>query len=97
MLMTGSKFLINTSIIIDVFDGNNDIAEKINKLGGFYISSIVLGKLYIGINRVDNKTKHLKKLNDFYNFVQYGKSTVIPLNGMEKLLPYFIKKANPFH
>jgi len=35
------------------------------KFPPFYISSIVLGELYIGINRVVNKPKHLKQLETF--------------------------------
>jgi tRNA(fMet)-specific endonuclease VapC len=31
----------------------------------FYISSIVLGEHYVGINRVINKNKHLNKLTAF--------------------------------
>ena len=62
--MTGNSFLLDTSIVIEVFEGNKAIADKINKLPVFYISSVVLGELYIGINRVSNKAKHLKKLND---------------------------------
>ncbi len=63
--MIGNSFLLDTNIMIEVFDGNKDIADNIHKLPVFYISSIVLGELYIGINRVSNKAKHLKKLNDF--------------------------------
>ena len=63
--MTGSNFLLDTNIIIEVFDGNKDIADKINQLPLFYVPAIVLGELYTGINRVTNKAKHLKKLNDF--------------------------------
>ena len=63
--MTGNKFLLDTNIVIEVFDGNTVIADKINQLSEFYISAVVLGELYIGINRVTNKAKHLKKLNEF--------------------------------
>jgi tRNA(fMet)-specific endonuclease VapC len=63
--MTGNNILLDTNIVIAVFDGNKDIADKINKLPEFYITSIVLGELYIGVNRVTNKIKHLKKVNDF--------------------------------
>lgn len=59
--------LLDTNIVIEVFDGNKIIADKIDKLPEFYITSIVLGELYIGVNRVTNKAKHLKKLNDFLN------------------------------
>lgn len=63
--MTGSKFLLDTNIVIEVFDGNKEIADKISKLPGFYVPVIVLGELYIGVNRVVNKSKLLKMLNDF--------------------------------
>ncbi|WP_315814211.1 type II toxin-antitoxin system VapC family toxin [Paraflavitalea speifideaquila] len=63
--MTGNNLLLDTNIVIEVFDGNKDVADKISKLSEFYISSIVLGELYIGVNRVTNKAKHLKKVNDF--------------------------------
>jgi tRNA(fMet)-specific endonuclease VapC len=63
--MTGNNLLLDTNIVIDVFDGNTDIANKINKLPEFFIPSIVLGELYVGVNRVANKAKHLKKLNEF--------------------------------
>jgi tRNA(fMet)-specific endonuclease VapC len=63
--MNGTNYLLDTNVIIELFKGNKAIAFNINKLKQFYISSIVLGELYIGINRVANKTKHLNKLNDF--------------------------------
>ena len=65
MKMTGNKVLLDTNIIIEVLNGNQKIADKINGLGSFSISSVVLGELYIGINRVANRPKHLKILNDF--------------------------------
>ncbi|MGF7078680.1 type II toxin-antitoxin system VapC family toxin [Mucilaginibacter sp. UYCu711] len=63
--MTGSNVFLDTSIVIELFSGNQIVADKINEQPAFYISSIVLGELYIGINRVANKTKHLQKLNSF--------------------------------
>lgn len=63
--MTGNKHLLDTSIVIEVFEGNKEIADKLNKIPHIYISTVVLGELYIGINRVANKAKHLKKLSAF--------------------------------
>ncbi|MCD6013433.1 MAG: PilT protein domain protein [Flavipsychrobacter sp.] len=65
MKKTGNKILLDTNIIIELFNGNKAIADKINLLSEFSICAIVLGELYIGINRVANKQKHLKTLNDF--------------------------------
>lgn len=63
--MTGNNVLLDTNIIIEVFDGNKAIADKIAGLEGFYISVVVLGELYVGVHRVSNKSKHLKKLQSF--------------------------------
>ncbi len=63
--MTGSNYLLDTNIVIDVFSGNRDIADKIHQLDTFFISATILGELYVGINRVVNRAKHLKKLIDF--------------------------------
>ena len=84
--MNGNNLLLDTNIVIEVFDGNKSIADKINKLSGFYISSIVLGELYIGINRVANKAKHLKKLT---GFLETSKTAL----NIHKYLPKFTIKS----
>jgi len=63
--MNGNSILVDTNIIIDVFDGNKRIADKLNELPIINISSTVLGELCVGINRVINKEKHLKRLQKF--------------------------------
>jgi tRNA(fMet)-specific endonuclease VapC len=95
MLMTGNKFLRDTNIIIEVFDGNKEIADRINKLSEFYISVIVLGELYTGVNRVANKTKHLKKLNNFIDLC-----TVLEINNTTaqrygEMMAALYKKGTP--
>ena len=64
-MMSGHKHLLDTNIIISLFDGNKEIADKIFKSPQIYTSSVVLGELHVGINRVSNKAKHLKKLTEF--------------------------------
>ena len=63
--MTGDNFLVDTNIVIEVFKGNKEIADYLYKLSEIFIPSIALGELYTGINRVSNREKHLKRLNDF--------------------------------
>ncbi|HWR33091.1 MAG TPA: type II toxin-antitoxin system VapC family toxin [Chitinophagaceae bacterium] len=93
--MTGSKFLLDTSIIIEIFDGNRKIADKLVKLSGFYISAVVLGELYIGINRVANKTKHLKKLNDFLDLCTVLNSDTITAMYYGEIISNLYKKGKP--
>lgn len=65
MKKTGSNIFLDSNIVIEIFSGNKEIADRVDKLPVFYISSIVLGELYVGINRVANKSKHLTKLHSF--------------------------------
>ncbi len=62
---TGNKFLLDTSVIVEIFKGDMGIADKVNSLGEFAVCTIVLGELRTGINRVANKQKHLKMLDGF--------------------------------
>jgi tRNA(fMet)-specific endonuclease VapC len=78
--MTGNKAFLDSNIIIEVFSGNSSIADKIHHLTDFYLSTIVLGELYVGINRVVNKDKHLKKLQAFLelaNIIDIDQSTAV--------------------
>ena len=63
--MTGNNYLLDSNIVIEIFDGNKIFADKISKEETLYLPSIVLGELYTGVNRVVNKAKYLKKLIDF--------------------------------
>jgi tRNA(fMet)-specific endonuclease VapC len=65
MQITGNNYLLDTNIVIEIFDGNKKYTDKIYKLNQFNLPSIVVGELYTVVNRVSNKAKHLKKLNLF--------------------------------
>ena len=65
MKMTGHKYLLDSNIIIEIFNGNHVFAEKLSKEEILYMPCIVLGELYTGVNRVLNRTKHLKILTNF--------------------------------
>lgn len=68
--MIGNRLLIDTNIIVDIFNGNKLFADKINESKKAYISAIVLGELYVGVNRVSSAVKHLKMLQDFLNLCE---------------------------
>lgn len=63
--MTGNKLLIDTNIIVDIFNGNKSFADKVHENKKAYVPAIVLGELYVGINRVSSPGKHLEKLQNF--------------------------------
>ena len=63
--MTGNNYVLDTNIVIEVFNGNKEFADKISNQSILFISSVVLGELFVGIYRVTNKAKHLKMLHNF--------------------------------
>lgn len=94
--MTGNKLFLDSNIIIELFSGNKVIADKINDLPTFYISSIVLGELYVGINRVVNKTKHLNKLNSFLKLCIVLEVNQITARLFGEIQRPYIKKVSPY-
>jgi tRNA(fMet)-specific endonuclease VapC len=93
--MTGNKFLLDTNIVIEIFDGNKEIADKLNNLSEFYISAVVAGELYIGVNRVANKTKHLKKLNDFLELCTVLNTDIFTAQNYGEVVAALYKKGKP--
>lgn len=93
--MTGNKILLDTSIVIEVLKGNTAIADKINRFPDFSISATVLGELYIGINRVSNKAKHLKMLNDFLQLCTVLPVTEDTARHYGELTSFLYKKGTP--
>lgn len=93
--MPGSNYLLDTNIVIEVFSGNQEVADRISDLEGFFISATVLGELYVGVNRVANKIKHQKKL---LNFLRLCEVILIDTATSEKfgeLSAYLYKKGKP--
>jgi len=65
MKMTGSNCLLDTNIIIQLFNGDTAIAKKLDALSTVYIPSIVAGELFYGAHASEAKTKNLKKIISF--------------------------------
>jgi predicted nucleic acid-binding protein len=63
--MTGNNIFLDSNIVIEIFGGNKTIADKLNSYPSFYISKVVLGELYVGINRVLNKENIYQNLIPF--------------------------------
>jgi tRNA(fMet)-specific endonuclease VapC len=61
--MTGDKSaIIDTNIIIELFEGNKLVADFIDSLAMLYIPAIVLGEMYFGANLSDNELKKVKQI-----------------------------------
>lgn len=93
--MSGDKIFLDSNIIIELFSGNKAISEKIKSYPSIYISSIVLGELYIGVNRVFNKEKHLKKLNSFLELCTLLDVDAETARHFGEITAYLYKKGKP--
>ncbi|MFA6401054.1 MAG: type II toxin-antitoxin system VapC family toxin [Salinivirgaceae bacterium] len=63
--MSGKKYLLDTNIIIDLFTGNQDIGQQIKQLEAPIVSAITIGELYFGAEKSQQRSKHLKQVNEF--------------------------------
>ena len=43
--MTGNNYLLDSNIVIEIFDGNKIFADKVSKEETLYLPNIVLGEL----------------------------------------------------
>lgn len=93
--MTGSNYLIDSNIVIEIFDGNKKFADKLYKPQEILMPVIVLGELYTGINRVTNKAKHLKKLIDFLALCTVINIDTNTANIYGELIAALYKKGKP--
>ena len=63
--MTGSKCLLDTSIIVSSFRNDHLIIAQLYTFSEIFIPSIAVGELYYGAYRSANIQKHLDQLHRF--------------------------------
>jgi tRNA(fMet)-specific endonuclease VapC len=61
----GNSCLLDTNIIILLFNGDDEIAKKLDGQSDIFIPSIVVGELYFGAYRSTAKTKNLNRIETF--------------------------------
>ena len=59
------KYLLDTNIVIAIFNGEEKLVKKIEKLNGIFVPNIVIGELYYGAMRSGKKSFNLKKIETF--------------------------------
>lgn len=73
MKMTGNKFLLDTNIIAAWFNGEVNIADKIDKAKEVHIPIIVVGELYYGAAysiQIEKNIKNIQNITNRYNVLQ---------------------------
>jgi tRNA(fMet)-specific endonuclease VapC len=78
MPMTGNKFLLDTNIIAAWFNGEPEIADKIQKAREINIPIIAVGELYFGAlysTQVQKNSKRIEELTMYYNVLLVDRET----------------------
>jgi len=63
--MTGNSFVLDTSAVIEFFEGNSNVVNLLKAETIVKIPATVLGELYLGIYRSSNPEKHSIQVNQF--------------------------------
>jgi tRNA(fMet)-specific endonuclease VapC len=60
--MAGTKFILDTNIIVAWLNGDANIAAKVDKASSIFIPSIVAGELFWGAYNSGQISKNLQKI-----------------------------------
>lgn len=63
--MTGSKCLLDTSIIIQSFKRNNAVGKYLDGIEEIYVPVTVVGELYYGAYKSGTAEKHIERIEIF--------------------------------
>ena len=93
--MTGSKCLLDTSVIIHAFKSTNDIAGKLDTMQDIFVPVTVIGELYYGAYKSQDANKHILKMQAFLQTCQtiHTDTTTADIYGRIKAV--LIKKGKP--
>ncbi len=63
------NYLLDTNIVIALFEGDQNVAAKMDEAGGLYLSSVVVGKLLYGALNSGKTEKNLQVLDNFFSHI----------------------------
>jgi tRNA(fMet)-specific endonuclease VapC len=59
------KYLLDTNIVIDLFNGKKEITDLIGTISQIFVSHITIGELYYGSFKSRQKDENIKKIEEF--------------------------------
>ncbi|MBX9785202.1 MAG: type II toxin-antitoxin system VapC family toxin [Chitinophagaceae bacterium] len=93
--MAGTKFILDTNIIVAWLNGDRTIAEKVDKASAIFIPSIVAGELFWGAYNSGQVQKNLQKIKSLlqnYSVLVCDGNTALEYGRIKMDLK---KKGNP--
>ncbi len=61
----GGRYLLDTNIIIDLFNGDDVVTKKLINAGEVFVPNVVIGELYYGFYGSKKAKSNLKRLEEF--------------------------------
>ena len=61
------KYVLDSDIVIDYFDGDSKVVNKIREKPKIFLPIIVIGELYLGAILSKKKEANLNRISDFCN------------------------------
>ena len=71
--MPGSRFLLDTNIVIAFFAGDGDVTAKLAQTGEVFVPIVVIGELLFGARKSSRVTENIARINDLA-----ATSTILP-------------------
>jgi tRNA(fMet)-specific endonuclease VapC len=93
--MTGSKCILDTSVIIDVFKQHNTIAQKLDQMSEIYVPVVVVGELLYGAYKSNDPGKHIRQLQSFLTNCKILRSDEITADHYGSIKAVLSNKGKP--
>ena len=93
--MTGDSFILDTNVVIDLFKGSQDIADKIDASDSIFLPLPVLGELYFGAENSQRKAYHLSEIIKFLQIVVVLDTDAQTAQVYGKIKAFLKKKGTP--
>ena len=61
------KYFIDTNIVVDCLNGDNQLVQRFNRIDTVFISSVSIGELYLGAFLSNSLEKESEKISSFIN------------------------------
>ena len=95
MTVMNGNYLLDTNVIIALFDKDQNVFDNIIKAENIYIPSIVIGELFYGVYNSARQKENIEKLNQFINDANILNCDAISGNYYGQIKKQLKNKGNP--
>lgn len=93
--MIGNKVILDTSIVIELFKGDQEVLNFLDRQQNVFIATAVLAELYLGAYRSANVQKHIDQIKAFLLECTVLSADQTTAETCAKLKAALLKKGKP--